>query len=105
MELIRIENGTPLLDAEVSHRIAEFKRLVKKIKAEEDELSKAILSEMEEKGIIGIETEELLITYVAEHDREKFETKKFKADNPDLHDEYVSMSPVKSSVRIKVKGD
>ena len=105
MELIRIEDGTPLLDADVSHRIAECESLLKNLKRIKEQLHKDILDEMEEKGIISIDTPELSITYVPEYDREKFETKKFKSDNPDLYDDYVSMISVKSSVRIKAKGE
>jgi hypothetical protein len=58
---------------------------------------------MEAKGIIGIDTDELKITYIAPTDREKFDSKQFRSDHSELYDEYVSMIPVKSSIRIKVK--
>ena len=62
-----------------------------------------ILAEMEDKGILSIDTEDLHISYVAPCDRERFDTKTFKAENPLIYDEYVTMSHVRSSVRIKVK--
>lgn len=104
MELIKIENDVALLDAGVSAKIADFERQMKALKDQEDNLKKAILEEMEEKGIINIETDDLLISYVASTDREKFNTRKFRLINPDIYDEYVSMIPVKSSIRIKLKG-
>ena len=58
---------------------------------------------MEQNNIIKLETDELAITYVAPTDRESFDSKSFKADHQDLYDEYVKMSSVKSSVRLKVK--
>lgn len=105
MELIKRENGISILDAEVSDKIANFERQLKALKEQEDELKKAILEEMESKGIIKLEDDfnGLSITYVAETMREIFDNKKFKKDNPDVYDEYVRMSPVKSSIRIKVK--
>ena len=102
-ELIRIEDGKAVLDSKTSAQFAEFERVVKEIKAKEDEVKAQIKAEMEEKNIIKIETPELLITYVAESDRETFQTKKFKEEHPDLHDEYIKMSPVKSSIRVKVR--
>lgn len=102
-ELIKVENGIAVLDAEISYQIAEFERQVKFIEAEEKRLKSAILAEMEAKGIIGIETDDLKITYVAPTDREKFDSKQFQSDHSELYDEYVSMIPVKSSIRIKVK--
>jgi len=103
MDLIQVRNDVALLDQEVSAKIADFERQVKAIKEQEDELKKSILEEMESKGIIKVETDDLSITYVAGTDREKFNTRDFRKDNPDLYDSYISMIPVKSSIRIKVK--
>lgn len=102
-ELITITDGTALLNADTSAKIAEFERKLKEIKEAEDELKKNILKEMESKGIKKIETEEMVISYVASTDREKFDTERFKFDHADMYDEYVKMSPVKASVRIKLK--
>lgn len=102
MELIKIENNLPLLDAETARIIAQFERAIKNIKEQEDALKTAILDEMERKGIVKIETEEMTISYVASYDKENFKSKEFKKDHADLYDEYVKMSPVKASVRIKL---
>jgi len=90
------------LDFETSKKIREFEKQVKLIKEQEDILKKRILEEMERKHIIKLESSELLISYIAPTDRETFDSKKFKQDHQDLYDEYVSMTPVKSSIRIKV---
>lgn len=103
MELIRVENGLNILEEETSKKIAEFERQLKDIKAKEDELKQAILEEMEAKNIIKIDTEDITISYVAPSDRETFDSKAFKENHQELYDEYVKMSPVKSSIRIKVK--
>ena len=101
-QLIKIENGTSLLDIEVSNKIAEFERQMKHIKEQEDALKEAIKAEMEAKGILKVEADGIAISYVAPTERETFDSKKFKADNPDLYDEYVKFTPVKSSIRIKI---
>ena len=103
MELIKIENDIALLDIETSAKIAEFERQAKAIKEQEDELKKAILEEMESKNIIKLETDDLMISYVSTTDRETFDSKAFREDHADLYDEYVKMTPAKSSIRIKVK--
>lgn len=103
MELIKVENDLPVLDNDTAYQIAEFERQIKLLEEQEKKLKQAILDEMEAKGFIKIETDVLTITYVAATDREKFDSKKFRAENPDLYDEYVSMTPVKPSIRIKVK--
>ncbi len=103
MELITLENGTALLNSDVSQQIAEFEKAIKEMKAKEDKLKQAILEEMESKSIIKIDSDDLTISYVAPTDRETFDSKSFKAEHQDLYDEFVKMTPVKSSIRIKVK--
>lgn len=102
--LIRIEQGTALIEPSVSFALAEFERQVKEIKAKQDALKQRILEEMESNGILKIETDDLTISYVAPTSRESFDSKKFRQAYPDLYDDFVSISPVKASVRMKVKG-
>ena len=47
--------------------------------------------------------DDLVINYVAPTDRIAFDSARFKKENPDMYDEYLKISPVKSSIRIKVK--
>ncbi len=103
MELIKIENGVALLNPETSQKIAEFERQVKAIKEQEDQLKETILNEMKAQNIIKLDTPELSISYIDESFREQFDSKRFKEQNPNLYDEYVKISPVKASIRIKVK--
>ena len=101
--LIAINNGVPVLDAETAQKIVEFERMIKSIKEQEETLRMAVFSAMESNNVVKVETDDLTITYVAATDRETFNSKKFRKDHPDMYDEYVSMSPVKASIRIKVK--
>lgn len=103
-ELIKIENGISLLDIGTSNKIAEFERQIMLIKEAEDALKEVIKAEMEAKGILKVkdETNGMTISYIAPTSRETFDSKKFKADNPDMYDEYVKFTPVKSSIRIKI---
>lgn len=103
-ELIKIENGTSLLDTEVSNKIAEFERQIKLIKEAEDALKEMVKAEMEAKGILKVQdnTNGMTISYIAPYDKETFDSKKFKADKPDMYDEYVKLTPVKASIRIKI---
>ena len=90
-ELIKIENGTSILDMGVSNKIAEFERQMKLIKEQEDALKDAIKAEMEARGILKVEdaTNGMTISYIAQTTRETFDSKKFKAEKPDVYDEYV----------------
>ncbi len=101
--LIRMEDGFAVLLPSVSAMLAEFERQAKAIEEKQKELKKRILAEMEAHGILSLETDELSITYVAPTSRESFDSKAFRKDNPDLYDDYVKISTVSASVRMKVK--
>lgn len=103
MELIKIEENGALLSEEVTKKIVEFEKQIKLIKEEEEKLKQSILTEMEKRNIIKLDNEDLTISYVAPYDRESFDSKAFKEEHQDLYDEYVKMSSVSASIRIKVK--
>ena len=103
MELIKIENEIAVLDIETSMKIAKLERTIKELKETEDELKLSILNEMESKNILKLETDDLMINYIAASERETFDSKKLREEQPDLYDEYVKFSPVKASIRLKVK--
>lgn len=104
MELIKYRGDMPLLDVKTATAIAEFEKAAKEIKEKEDTLKKAILAEMEDKGIVKLDTADLTITYVAGTDRETLDTKALKEELPDIYDTYVKISSVKPSIRLKLKG-
>ena len=104
-ELITIVDGATILDIEVAEQIAEFERKAKEIEEAEKTLREQIQKEMEEKGIKSIQTRDLTISYKASYDKETFQTKDFRKENPDLYDQYVKISPVKASVSIRLKED
>ena len=102
-KLIRMEDDNAVLIPSASAMLAEFERQVKEIEAKQKDLKNRILAEMEANGILSIENDELSITYVAPYPKESFDSKAFRKDNPDLYDEYVKISQVSASVRMKVK--
>lgn len=107
MNLIRIEEKdnevNAILDVSISNKIAEFERQLKTITEQEAELKSAILEEMEKYGILKLETDNLVISYYSPSDRETFDKDTFREDHPDMYDDYIKITPVKSSIRIKVK--
>ena len=100
-KLIRIEQDTALLNPEVAIKLAEFERMLKEINAKQDELKRKLLMEMETNGIVKIETDELVINYIAPCSRETFDRKTFRKENPDLYDKYIKIGTVSASVRIR----
>ena len=102
MEIIKVENGY-VLDKQSLDQIKEVEKLAKSLKAKQDAIKAELLKVMEDNNIIKFENEDLLINYIAPTQRETFDSKQLTADNPDLYDLYVKLSPVKASVRIKLK--
>lgn len=103
-ELITLTpSGIALLDEQTADKIADFKAMAKKIKGEEDALEAAILDEMRAKGVVKIETVHLVINYIEPSMRETFDSKALRKDFPDIYDGYAKLTPVKDSVRIKVR--
>lgn len=100
-EIMIQENNT--LSESIEKQIVSIEKRIKKLKEQQDAMKAALIEAMETKNLIKLETDKLVISYVAPSDRESFDSKKFREDNPDLYDEYVKISPVKSSIRIKVK--
>ena len=100
--LIVLTKDGALLSAETASRLAEFERQKKKLDAMENEIRAEIQLEMEQRGIIKAVAEDVTITYVPPTDRESFDSRAFRKAHPDLYDEFVKLSPVKASIRIKV---
>ena len=88
---------------EVCERIISLEKLAKEIKRQQDNMKAEILDAMQKNGVIKIDNEFLKIAFIPEHDAEKFDSKTFKEENPDIYDSYVKLSKVKPSIRITVK--
>lgn len=103
MELIKIEEKNVTLLEDVTSELIRIDKLEKQLKEEKNNLRSKLLEEMEKNNIKKIDMEALSITYKEQSMRETFNSKKFREDNPDLYDEYIEFSPIKSSLLIKVK--
>ncbi len=98
--IIKFKNGK-LAQQAVDYIIA-VETQMKALKEQYDAFKDELLQAMEQNGFIKIEGDGLKINYIAGSMRETFDSKQFKADMPDLYNEYVKFSNVKPSVRIKV---
>lgn len=100
-DIIKVVNGQ--LTADAIKYIAEVENKAKQAKDEEEQMKKAVLEAMEENGIIKLDNENVSISYVAPTESERLDTKALKENCPDLYDQFVKFSPVKASIRIKIK--
>jgi len=99
-ELITTNNE---LAINAKQKIINLENTIKELQKQEKQLREQLLKEMEDKGIVKFDSDELLITKKESTYRETFNAKKFKAENEDLYNDYVSFSKVKPSLLIKVK--
>ena len=99
--IIKFENGQLTKDAIEFIRIKE--QQMKRLKEEYDQFKANLLEAMEQNGVVKIDTPELLVNYVAPTESERFDSKALKEVSPDLYDQFVKFTPVKASIRIKVK--
>lgn len=102
-ELISSIGNVEVISPSTSAKIILLDQKIKELQEIQDEIKKALLEEMKAKGIKKIDTETLIISYVEPTDKEDFDKKKFKSEHRVLYDSYVKMTPVKESIRIKVK--
>lgn len=87
----------------VSNQLAYIENQIAELTALRDELRNRIKEEMEAKGIIKLENDELLINYIQPTYRETFDTKKFRAEHEDLYNAYIRTTNIAASLRVKVK--
>lgn len=91
------------LPEEVCEKIVSLEKQAKEIKRQQDSMKKEILDAMQKYDVLKLDNEFLKILFIPEHDAERFDSKAFKEDNPDIYDSYVKISNVKPSIRITVK--
>ncbi len=103
MEMVKVENGQILLVEETLKKMKQIAEMELQVKLFNDELKNAMKEAMESKGIKSFENEFVKITYVAPTERVSLDTKKIKAEVPELYEAYSKTSEVKSSVRVKYK--
>ena len=84
---------------EMSHVLAVIAELEKK----RDTFREQLEQMFEHLGVQKWDNDYFSITRVESFTKETFDSKKFKADNPDLAKDYVKQTEVKSSIRIKIK--
>lgn len=89
--------------ANVEKQIADYERMVKQAKAEQEKLRAGMLELMEKHNVKSWEGDMVKITRVPASEKESFDSKAFKEKHPELYAEYIKKSTVKASLRITLK--
>lgn len=113
-ELLRCEvegelYQSPLAKITVPSKIYEIEKFLidldtkaKEIDTKRKELLEGILKEMEKADVDKWETEKIRLTRRKATTSERFDSKAFKEFNPDLYQQFMKVSNVKSSITLKV---
>lgn len=102
-DMIITSGNMPVLRPEIAAEIVQLEQMLKGLTERQKALKQGILGAMQAYGITKLETPEMLINYIAPTDRESFDSKAFQKEFPEIYDQYVRISPVAASVRIKLK--
>ena len=100
-DIIKFNDGK--LDQKAIDYITAMEAQKKAFEEQYTKFKEELLQAMEKSGIVKFEGDKIRINYIAESSKETFDSKQFRADMPELYNEYVRFSKVKPSVRIKVE--
>lgn len=103
MDLIKLDEQALMLEPQESEYIADLLVRYNNVNEELNNIKAGLQAFMERSNIKKLETDELVITYIAETYRETFNSRAFRKDHEELYNDYIDISTVKPSVRIKLK--
>lgn len=83
--------------------IIALKREIDRREAEKQEALDILKARMEESGLKKLETQNLLLTLVAESESTTFDSKRFKEEHPELAEQYAKKVVRKSYVKITLR--
>ena len=101
-ELIELKQGVPELTPQAITMIKQIEGQLKQIKQTESDLKESLLESMKKYGIKSIKLDGLAINIVSSGEKEHFDSKKFREENPELYDKYVEFVQYAESLRIKI---
>lgn len=105
--LVVNDNGEVKLASSVKNTIFEIEREIKYLTDLKEKYKKALIKEVETRGFdkCTISNELFTLSYKAPSTRESLDTKRLRAEMPDVYDEYVKISDIASSISIKLKDE
>lgn len=101
-ELVVYENGKLIIDLDYAEEYAKVLKLQKALELKTKEVNQRVKEIMEENGIDTLSANGLIYSYRKPTTRTTLDSKKLKEDMPDIYEEYSKISPVVSSVSVKV---
>ena len=105
MENLVVIDGELQLALDVKQTIFAIENEIKKLNELKDKYKKALIQEIEARGMTkcSINNELFSLAYKGPSTRETLDSKRLKADMPEIYDEYVKINNVSSSISVKLK--
>ena len=105
--LVLLDNGEYDVELDVKNTIFAIEKEIKRLKEMQDTYKKALIKEIEERGIINcsIKNDLFTLSYKGATTRETLDSKALKNELPDIYDTYCKISNVSSSVSVRLKED
>lgn len=101
--LVPVEDAQALITHSAVDILIEAKQMAEYYKKRYEEIEEALLKAMAESGTKQWQTEKLKATYTPAGESERFDSKKFQAEHPELYSQYMTKSTRKESVRITIR--
>lgn len=102
-ELIKIEEGVAIVTEKTVETIKQIENTIEQLQAVQKNYKEQLLQEMENKDIIKIENDNMIITRIEDSESEYFNKTQFKKEHQELHDSYISMRKRKGYIRLTIK--
>lgn len=97
------ETGELMVSKDAIAAIKHNEQMKREVKAFDEEFKKRLKEAMEEYHIDKIESDELTVSYVAEHTQTRVDSERFKAVYTKEYYDCLKESDVKASVRVRLK--
>ncbi|MDB2086914.1 hypothetical protein [Clostridium paraputrificum] len=97
--------GLPIEVMPALQKLQDLEIQAKLIKEQQEKLKENLLNAMEAHGVKKWDNDVMTVTYTAPTTRTSIDSSKLKKELPDVFSKYSKTSNVKSSIRIKLKGD
>jgi len=101
--LTKLTDGQMATIRDAERQIASIERTVKQLSEQESQLRSGLLELFERYGVTKWDGDEITMSYRAESTRETVDTSRLKKEQPEIYNQYIKKSTVKSSLQIKLK--
>lgn len=101
-ELVKIENGQPVVAQETVNKIKEFNKMKKEMEYQEKLLKEGLMNAMEECGIKSFCIDGLSAVIKSGSTRTTIDSTRLKNECPDIWEAYSKTSDVKPSIVLTV---